>query len=395
MLDLAFSIAALLLLVPTSLLAIEVFAALATAGDGALPEAARPRLAVVMPAHDEAGVIEASIAALSPQLSATDRLLVVADNCSDRTAEIASAAGAEVIVRTDPVKRGKGYALDFAIHHLEHEPPAIVLVVDADCRVATGSVDRLARVCAGTGRPVQALYLLHAPAGAGATVRIAEFACVLKNRVRALGLSRLGLPCQLMGTGMAFPWTLIRTAALASGHIVEDLKLGLELAEKRCAPVYCPSALVTSFFPASLEGFRTQRTRWEHGYLGVILKDGASVLLKSILTRNGALLVLGLDLCIPPLALLSMLTAAVLAAGALLYGMLGSGTALVIASIDALLLASSILLSWKRYGRDIISFGTLALALGYTLGKIPLYGKFLVARQVDWVRSKRDSDPRA
>ena len=55
----------------------------------------------------------------------------------------------------------------------------------------------------------------------------------MKNWVRPLGLSNLNLPCQLMGTGMAFPWELIRSANLASGSIVEDTKLGLELASGR------------------------------------------------------------------------------------------------------------------------------------------------------------------
>ena len=394
LLEIAFIAAAALLLIPTSLLAVEVIAALTGSGTDDLPHGERERLAIVMPAHDEAAGIEESIRALIPQLLGPDRLVVVADNCSDQTAAIAAAAGAEVIVRTDPARRGKGYALDFAVRHLEHDPPEIVLVVDADCSVAAGSVDRLTRVCAGSGRPVQALYLLRAPPGAAAAVRIAEFACVVKNRVRALGLRRLGLPCQLMGTGMAFPWASIRTATLATGHIVEDLKLGLELAEKRSAALHCPSALVTSFFPTSAEGFKSQRTRWEHGYLGVILRDAPTVILKALLTRNGALLALGLDLCIPPLALLALVTAIAWTA-CLLYGIVGPLTPLLITSVAATVLAASVLLSWIGYGREIISLGNLALTAGYILWKIPLYGKFLVARQIDWVRSKRGPDPRA
>lgn len=393
LLDIALSAAAALLLIPTSLLAIEVAAALASGAEDDLPQGERRRVAIVMPAHDEAAGIEDSIRALLPQLLGTDRLVVVADNCSDQTAAVASAAGAEVIVRTDPARRGKGYALDFAVRHLEHDPPEILVVVDADCRVAAGSIDRLTRVCSGTGRPVQALYLLRAPAGAGAAVRIAEFACVLKNRVRAAGLRRLGLPCQLMGTGMAFPWATIRTATLATGHIVEDLKLGLELAGRRSAPLHCPAALVTSFFPTSAEGFKSQRTRWEHGYLGVILRDAPVVILKALATGNGALLALALDLCIPPLALLALLTAGAWTAF-LLYCIVGPLTPLVIASVAATLLGASVLLSWICYGREIISLGNLALTAGYVLWKIPLYGKFLVARQIDWVRSKRDPDPR-
>jgi hypothetical protein len=49
-------------------------------------------------------------------------------------------------------------------------------------------------------------------------------------------------------------------------------------------------------------------------------------------------------------------------------------------------------MAWVRYGRRVISFGSLAMAIPYALWKIPLYAKFLVARQMDWVRSKRNED---
>src|SRR4029079_5002936 len=64
-------------------------------------EVRRPSVAVLMPAHDEAGGIAEASAALWPQLIAGDRLLVVADNCGDSTAAIAAARGAEVSERHD------------------------------------------------------------------------------------------------------------------------------------------------------------------------------------------------------------------------------------------------------------------------------------------------------
>jgi cellulose synthase/poly-beta-1,6-N-acetylglucosamine synthase-like glycosyltransferase len=382
--------AAIALLAPVLILSAEVLAALFTKEDGPLPEATRPRLAVIIPAHDEESGIPDTLRALIPQLRAGDRLVVVADNCIDDTAAIASAEGAEVIVRNDQSLRGKGYALDFGMRHLERDPPGAVLILDADCHVTEGTVERLALLCAQSGRPVQALNLSHAPPGAGVKVRIAEFASALKNLVRPLGLRGLGLPCQLTGTGMVFPWNCISTARLATGHIVEDLKLGLELAAAGHPPLFCPEARVTSYFPASEEGFRTQRTRWEHGYLGVLLRDAPGVLMRSLRTLNGQLLAMGLDLCVPPIALLSLLVAAVWVASGALYVFSQAALPLVIASTTAGLLALSVLASWARYGRQIVSLGTLALAVAYALWKAPVYGRFLVARQLHWVRSKRD-----
>ena len=196
--------ASLLLLLPVTVLFTEVLLALTTQDGAATREGVRPRLAVVMPAHNEESIIAEALRAIVPQLNETDRLIVIADNCSDGTAAIADAEGAEVIVRTDSILRGKGYALDFGVRYLRQDAPDIVIIIDADCLVTTGSLDQLARVCARTARPIQALYLVYAPPGSSPIMRIAEFAGALKNLVRPLGLHRVGLPCQLMGTGMAF-----------------------------------------------------------------------------------------------------------------------------------------------------------------------------------------------
>jgi cellulose synthase/poly-beta-1,6-N-acetylglucosamine synthase-like glycosyltransferase len=383
---------AVVLLVPISVLAAEIFPAAADIEEKDATDVSRPSVAIVMPAHNEAYNISETIEVLLPQLLDTDRLVVVADNCSDETAAIAAAAGAEVIVRRDSQRRGKGYALDYGMQHLVRNPPDVVIIVDADCHVADGSIERLARVCARAGAPVQARYVIRAPAGSGMMMRIAEFACVLKNWVRPLGLRRLGLPCQLMGTGMAFPWTRIRGSTLATGHIVEDLKLGLDLAAAGAAPVFCPEAEVTSFFPASEEGFKTQRTRWEHGYLSVVVKDAPAILRKAALRRDLRLLAMGMDLCVPPIALLTLLTAAIWIASAALYVTTRSGTPFVLASVAAGLLVVTVFAGWVRFGRNVVSLGNLLMALAYALWKIPLYVRFLVARQIDWVRSKRDQE---
>lgn len=362
------------------------------ATDRGKPTAAgeRGRLAIVMPAHDEALAIAATLRALTPQLAPRDRLLVVADNCTDDTANIARQEGAEVIVRTDATRRGKGYALDFGVRHLESDPPDIALIVDADCEMTPGALGTLAAVCAGTGRPVQALYLMHAPPDAGLKTRIAEFAWVLRNQVRPLGLRRLGLPCQLMGSGMAFPWECLRTSALATGHIVEDLKLGIDLARVGHPPLFCPEALVTSRFPDSAAGLQSQRTRWEHGHLGVIFRDAPRLLLESVLHRRPALLVLALDLGVPPLALLALQLLLVWLAALALYASTEAAAPLALATLGVVLFGFAVITAWWRFARHVVSLASLALAPVYVLWKIPLYAKFLVSRQVDWVRSRRD-----
>ena len=409
-----------LLAVPVGVFVLELGFAL-MARPASVAACARPTLAVLVPAHDEGAGILATLASVFAQLQAGDRVLVVADNCSDDTAALARRAGAEVLIRHDAERRGKGYALDAGIRHLAlitedwsigerkpalqgrsvaqgrgmprqfpAPPPALVAVVDADCLLAPHALDRLARRCAETGRPVQALYLMRAPAGSGLKTRIAEFAWAVKNRARALGLARAGLPCQLMGSGMVFPWPLIERAALASADLVEDLRLGLDFARARQAPLFCPEALVTSQFPVNAQGLQSQRTRWEHGHLAMLLRDGPRLLLEGLRGRNAGLCALTLDLCVPPLALLVLLALACCALGLLGWAWTGAAMPWSLALAAPLLLTLAVLAAWLRFGRAILSWRELACAPVYALVKIPLYLKFLVRRQVKWVRSERD-----
>jgi cellulose synthase/poly-beta-1,6-N-acetylglucosamine synthase-like glycosyltransferase len=384
--------AALLLLIPAAVLFIEVLLSTARIDKFPQMEDARPRLAVLMPAHNEASIIATSLRSVMPQLADRDRMLVVADNCSDETQTIAESEGAEVILRSDLVRRGKGYALDFGVRHLEKDPPDVIVVIDADCQITPGSIDKLARVGAQTQRPVQALYLMHAPTDAGLNLRIAEFAFLVKNQVRPTGLHRLGLPCQLMGTGMAFPWACINTAPLATGHIVEDLKLGIELARRGDFPLFCLEALVTSKFSISTEGSQSQRTRWEHGHIGVILSDAPRLFLDSVLKFDIKLMSMALDLAVPPLALLTLANGLIWLCGGLLFLATKVAIPLIIATISLGLLTLSIFVSWGLYGRHVVSLADLGLAMYYAIMKIPIYARFLVTRQMDWVRSKRDEE---
>jgi len=381
---------ALLTLLCTAVLFAEIIAAVTRHDTARSQEGERHPLAVLIPAYNESTVIRAAIRSVLPQLAAQDRLVVIADNCSDDTAAIAAAEGAEVVVRTDFARRGKGYALDLGVRHLASKPPDVVLIVDADCLVSPGTVDHLVRLCCKTNRPAQAIYLMQAGAESQLNMRIAEFAWLVKNKVRPMGLSRLGLPCQLTGTGMAFPWAYLSKAMLATGHIAEDLKLGLDLARAGAAPILCLQALVTSKFPTSADGIEVQRTRWEHGHLSVILSDAPRVFLDGVRGRSADLLALALDLCVPPTALLALLVAASWASCAILLYLTAAAWPLALASLAALLMAASVLVSWRAYGRHIMTLGTLLLSVIYPLWKVPLYLRFLVARQVDWVRSKRD-----
>ena len=355
-------------------------------------DGARPSVAILMPAHNEAAGITTAIASVLPQLRPGDRLLVVADNCSDDTAGVARAARAEVAERHDPLRRGKGYALDFGVRALESRPPEIVVVMDADCIIEEGSLERLVRRCGSSGRPVQALYLMRSPAEAGLKSRISEFAWVVKNHVRPTAFLRLGLPCQLMGTGMAFPWSIIGKAPLASGHLVEDMQLGIDLAVAGVPPLFCADACVTSVFPSSDVGAVAQRTRWEHGHLSMIASGAPRLLAGAVTRRRLDLAAMALDLCVPPLASLALSTSAICALAALLYLLTGKIAPLLVALAAAVAMGLAIGLAWRSFGRGILSLADLLAAPGYALAKLPIYARVLTRRQQEWIRARRDGE---
>lgn len=350
----------------------------------------RPSVAVLIPAHNESTGILPTIKSVSSQLRAGDRLLVVADNCTDDTASIATVLGAEVVERNDPLRIGKGYALDWGVDHLRADPPEILIILDADCCFSDGSIDQLATTCQTKGRPAQALNLMKAPADLGESFQLAEFAWRVKNWVRPLGLQALGLPCQLTGTGMAFPWEIIQSADLASGELVEDLKLGLELSRAGYSPVFCPAANVISYFPSSTEGARTQRERWERGHLEIIVRVAPRMIYEAIINAKVGLLVLALDAAVPPIVLLTSIevTLFLLSSMALAWGLPGTSFYIALGSVSAVAIA--ILLCWRRFGRDVLPLGTIKKLPFFLIGKLNLYRRIMSrGRTNQWIRTDR------
>ena len=350
----------------------------------------RDRVGVLIPAHNEEQMLSETIATIQPQLRYGDSLLVVADNCSDGTAAIAKDLGADVIVRNDQLNKGKGFALDWGIRHFASNPPKIVIVVDADCKLGDFAIDRLVAMCSATNRPAQALYSMISPPNSTPTTRAREFALRIKNWVRPLGLNLAGLPCQLMGTGMAFPWDIIASANLATGALVEDLKLGLELAANGHPPIFCPAATVTSEFPATGEGSRSQQLRWEQGHLGMIAAEIPWFLMKAVRRGDKNLLVLTFDAAVPPLSLLWMIILLLLGLSLGFWGM-GMGSVPLFVSLGNFSgFTCAAIGCWLRAGRDVLPLGSF-FAIGITaLSKIHFYYGILFKRSTyTWIRTDR------
>ncbi|WP_375427129.1 glycosyltransferase family 2 protein [uncultured Sphingomonas sp.] len=387
MLTLAAWFSLLAIMVPNVVIAVELLAGIRPR---ALPrsEGASPDTVVLMPAHDEAAGIAAVLDRVLMLLPSGMRLLVVADNCSDDTAALVRAAGVDVTERHDPTRRGKGHALAHGRAHLADRPPAVVIVLDADCVPEPGALERLAWSAAATGRTVQATYLLEPRPSASPMIQISGFAFLVKNLVRQAGLARIGAPAVLTGSGMAFPWSYFAVAPLATDDIVEDLAIGIALARAGSPPRFDPAARIWTA-PAGSGGTLGQRTRWEHGFARTARRVALPLVAEGLRRGRPGLAWLGLHVAVPPLALLLGIDGAALLASTIAWAFGASIVPLLIGLTLVGLVLLGVFVAWGRHGRDQVSGGALARAPIYLLWKLPIYLKLVRRAETRWVRTDR------
>ena len=277
------------------------------------------KFAVAIPAHDEerevAHAVESVRDADYPE--SLRRIVVIADNCSDSTAAVALAAGAEVLERTDPDHRGKGYALAWALPQLLNDSRVdAVLVVDADCLVSPNLLAALADRLERGADAVQAAYLISNPsASRGAALRWAGFA--LFNVVRPMGRSRLGLSCGLLGTGMAFSRDLLAHFPWSSFSFAEDREQHMRWVLGGRRVVFVDEAEVRSDAAMRPEDVLAQERRWESGRGALLATLVPRLFANGVRNRDVRALEAALEPALLPQAMLVGSSIAVVAVGRL------------------------------------------------------------------------------
>ena len=385
-----FAIAVLPLAVLTACFATELLAGLKPLRSRVVEVAGDRRVVIIVPAHDEGEIIGLYLPALQRAAAGTAEILVVADNCSDDTAAKARALGADVIERSVPDRRGKGFALDFAREHLRSAPPEVVIVIDADCELGADDLERLIAACNESGRPVQATYLQKPVWTGPLTVRFSTFAFFVRNAIRQRGLQRLAGRVNLVGTGMAFPWRVFAGAPLATDNLVEDLELGLELSASGTPPLLASEAVVWS--AAATEGATIeQRRRWEGGHMLTTMKWLPALVRTAVVRRDARQLWAAISLAIPPLTLLLVANVAAIALATLGYfsGLSAAWPAAVLTMATAFA-AVALAGAWCAGGHRFVRASDLARAPIYLLWKLPLYvGLAVKGAPRQWVRTSR------
>ena len=368
-----------------------------TAGWGDTPPSTRFR--ILIPAHNEEVLIKDTVAA-ARELRYPAHLYeihVVADNCTDRTAQIADEAGAYVHRRWAPNSPGKGPALMWLMAALPAgEPNDAFVIVDADTVVEPDMLRAFNVSFAEGAEVVQGHYAVRGE-GAGGEVDLRSAAFAVRHLVRPAGRVRLGGSSSLYGNGMAFSERIAR-AFPWSAHLTEDLDMGLRLLLAGETVDFASRAVVRGEMPDTLDAATSQHERWESGRRSV----AKTYLPRLVSAANGkrhgkrwAYLDASLDIAMPPFGTLAAITGA----GAAGFALAGAGrtrsigTAVGLGSLG--LQAMHVFASLRLAGAPFSVYRSLLRAPLNIVWKIGLVGRTLRQGPTNWVRTSRNDDQAA
>jgi cellulose synthase/poly-beta-1,6-N-acetylglucosamine synthase-like glycosyltransferase len=354
---------------------------------GRTPAGEPLRMTVLVPAHDEELSLPATLASLLAVDYPRDRcdFVVIADNCVDRTADIAREAGATVLERHDSTRLGKGHALAWALERLSARttPADAVVVVDADCTVTPNllrSIDR--RLRAGESA-VQTSYSVANPDDSAASaLRFAAFALV--NTVRPLGKTNLGLSAGLLGTGMGFTAKLLEDHPWRAFTVTEDAEYQLRLILGGRRVAFAPEAGVASPMPTSLAASRDQNLRWEAGKWRLMRRFVVPLLRQGLRRRDAASLNAAFELILPPQSILMAANAALVVVA------LRRRVGMAVAAFDAVGQAAYVLGGLAVVRAPASAYRAMLAAPALAAWKLLLHARVLSGRGPrQWIRTSR------
>jgi 1,2-diacylglycerol 3-beta-glucosyltransferase len=350
------------------------------------------KLAVVVPAHNEALQIAATVAAIrrSGYPESHYAVLVVADNCEDETAALARAAGAAVFERSDPFHRGKGQALDWFLRNQEEAYSLYdgVVIIDADTLVDSNFMKE---VSDSLSHPkVDAVQGYYGVSNATESWRTALMAAALVvfHHVRPAGRNRLGGSAGLKGNGMAFRTGILRRYGWPAHSVVEDLEFGTQMLLDGICVHYNPDAIVLAEMAATRKQAEPQRRRWERGRLRIFHNYALPLLQACVRQRQFRYFDGFMDLLIPPLSVMVLALGGLSVAAFIAFPFMTSILVVSLLGIafyvlSGLLLRKAPLAVWLY----------LMAAPFFVLWKVPLYlGMFKDKAGNQWVRTQRNAE---
>jgi 1,2-diacylglycerol 3-beta-glucosyltransferase len=267
------------------------------------------RFMIIIPAHDEAGVIRATVS----RLLAIDysahlfSIHIIADHCSDNTAEVARQAGAVVHERNEGPRTGKGAALSWLFQKiLEKEQCDAVVIFDADTRVDPKFLRVMDWRLAQGDQVIQGQHVISNPdQGWFPALTWAMF--LIDNRFQNLGRSNLGWSAKNMGDSICFRVDVLRKLGWGEG-LTEDYHLRHKLILDGMRIAYEPAALGYGEAPITWSRARAQRARWLRGTRDSSQQFVKRLLVEGMNKRNLAMLDGAIQASFPSYSTLSVLS---------------------------------------------------------------------------------------
>jgi cellulose synthase/poly-beta-1,6-N-acetylglucosamine synthase-like glycosyltransferase len=349
------------------------------------------RFDLIVPAHNEMSIIGRTIGSLQRVSWPADRfrVITVADNCTDETARVARDAGARVLVRDDPTRRGKGYALAhaFAASRADRWADAVV-VVDADAEVSSNLLEAFAARLETGVQAVQAHYGVRNPMASWRT-RLITIAKGSFHIVRSRARERLGLSCGLRGNGWCVTHRLLGEVPYEAFSLTEDIEYGIAIGLAGHRVAYTDEAHADADMVSSGDVARQQRQRWEDGRFQLIRSKTLPLLSAGVRKRSGLCLDLAMDLLVLPLSYVVMNVLALSLAAIAAYSLgLTSSAALWVAAGCCISLGLYVARGWQLSGVGPRGVWDLARVPWFLVWKVWLA---LTRRDAKgWVRTGRE-----
>ena len=268
------------------------------------------RFLVLIPAHNEELILETALRSWNtvqyPRTLFT--VCVIADNSTDRTAEISRLSGAICLERIDSENRGKGQALAWALKQLPLDDYDAVVFVDADCTVSSDFLAAMNERLVRGARVIQGFDGVLNPDDSMMT-RLMHITNVMKNLLFSHAKSKLGLSVHLMGTGMCFDRMTLQQVAWKAFSIGEDLEQFAHLAAAGIRVEFEPRAIAYAQEASSMGQAYSQRVRWASARMQ-LLGVGSRLFLAGIRKHDFRMLDAGVSLLCPNYSMLANVTLA-------------------------------------------------------------------------------------
>lgn len=257
--------------------------------DPAPPGPRSRRMRVVVPAHNEAGVITDLLSDLASQDYPPDLtdVWVIADRCTDATAEVASVLARVAVRREGEGGKGEALAWYLADHPLARDEALVVF--DADNRVPRNVLARFADEF-DAGHDVLQAYLDVTNPDASPLATASALSYWAGNRMVQLARTNLGWSADLGGTGMAFTAAALERAGGFAGSLTEDQELAARLALAGEKVEWLHDVKIRDEKPAGTRATVGQRSRWMAGKRAVARAHAGRLFVSAIERRSPRLL---------------------------------------------------------------------------------------------------------